>query len=108
MGTKMGTKKVNRIDDRTFVTAISSMFKNIKSGQTLYLAFTRRGFYMLIFVIATSIIANLILVDLLITAPTVVQRTDTPIFTVQMVLSVSAIIAGLWLFLKGVNIVTDK
>lgn len=104
----MANKNGKKIDDRTFVTAIGSMLKNIKSGQTLYLAFTRRGFYMLIFVIATSIIANLILVDLLITAPTVVERADTPIFTVQMVLSISAIIAGLWLFLKGVNIVTDK
>lgn len=97
-----------RVDDRTFITAMRKMFKEIKSGQTLYLAFTRRNFYMLIFVMAMSIIANVILVDLLISAPTLVQRADPPVFTVQFILSLSAIIAGLWLFLKGVNIVTEK
>jgi hypothetical protein len=102
------TKISNRVDDKTFVTAIQSMFRNIKSGNTLYLAFTRKGFYMLIFVMAMSIIANLILVDLLITAPTVVQRSDLLTVAVQLILSISAIVAGLWLFLKGVNIVTEK
>jgi hypothetical protein len=55
-----------------------------------------------------SVIANVVLVDLLISAPTLVQRASMPVFVVQLILSVSAIIAGLWLFLKGVNIVTDK
>ncbi len=104
----MGIKMANKVDDRTFITAITSMFKNIKSGKNLYLAFTRRGFYILIFVMATSIIANLVLVDLLISAPVLVQRSETPIFVAQLILSISAIIAGSWLFLKGVNIVTEK
>ena len=104
----METKKVKRVDEVTFAKAIRLMFGNIKSGKTIYLAFTKRGFHALVFVMGMSVIANVVLVDLLISAPTLVQRTSMPVFIVQLILSVSAIIAGLWLFLKGVNIVTDK
>jgi hypothetical protein len=104
----METKKVNRVDEVTFAKAIKLMFKNIKSGKTLYLAFTKRGFHTLVFAVGMSVVANVVLVDLLISAPTLVQRASLPVFVVQLILSVSAIISGLWLFLKGVNIVTDK
>jgi lysylphosphatidylglycerol synthetase-like protein (DUF2156 family) len=104
----MGIKNTNKVDDITFVKAIKLMFKDIKSGRTLYLAFTKRGFCALIFVMAMSVIANLVLVDLLISAPTLVQRAETLIFVAQLILSISAVIVGLWLFLKGVNIVTEK
>lgn len=104
----METKKVNKVDEVTFAKAIRLMFSNMKSGKTIYLAFTKRSFHLLIFTMAMSVIANIVLVDFLINAPILVQRTDTPIFVVQLILSTSAIITGLWLFLKGVNIVTDK
>jgi hypothetical protein len=104
----METKKVKRVDEVTFARAIKLMFKNIKSDKILYLAFTKRGFHTLVFVMGMSVIANVVLVDLLISAPILVQRASLPVFVVQFILSVSAIIAGLWLFLKGVNIVTDK
>lgn len=104
----MEPKKVNKVDEVTFAKSIRLMFKNIESGKTLYLAFTKRNFHALIFVMAMSVIANLVLVDLLMSAPTVVQRTSTPMFVAQLILSISAIIAGFWLFLKGVNIITDK
>ena len=104
----METKKVNKVNEVTFAKAIRLMFKDINSGKNIYLAFTKRGFHALVFVMGMSVIANLVLIDLLISAPTMVQRTETPIFATQLVLSVSAVIGGLWLFLKGVNIVTDK
>lgn len=55
-----------------------------------------------------SVIANIALLDLLVRAPTMVEKTNTPIFIAQFILSASAIVSGFWLFLKGVNIVTDK
>lgn len=104
----MEIKKTNKVDEVTFAKAIKLMFKDIKSGKTLYLAFTKRGFYALVFVMAMSVIANLVLIVLLINTPTIVEGTSTPMLVAQLALSISAVIAGLWLFLKGVNIVTDK
>jgi uncharacterized membrane protein len=105
---EMGQKKVTKTDEMTLANAMRSMFKNMKSGNTIYLAFSRRNFYMLVFVMGMSVIANIVLVDLLLVAPTMVQRADTPIFVAQFILSSFAIVAGFFLFLKGVNIVTDK
>jgi len=105
---KMETKKVNKVSEITFAKAVGQMFKDMKNGNTIYLAFSRKSYYVLVFVMAMSVIANIALVNLLVNAPTLVQRTDTPTFIVQLTLSASAIVSGLWLFLKGVNIVTDK
>ena len=104
----METKKVNKVNEITLAKAMGQMFKDMKSGNTIYLAFSRNSYYVLIFVMAMSVIANIALVNLLMNAPTLVERTDTTIFIVQLTLSASAIVAGFWLFLKGVNIVTDK
>lgn len=99
------TKPLNEV---TLVKALRHMFKNMNSGKTVYLAFSRVSFRILIFVMAMSVIANIVLVDLLIHAPTVVEKTNVFIYIPQLILSTTAIIAGLWLFLKGVNIVTDR
>ena len=105
---KMETRKVNKVNEVTLAKAMGQMFKDMKSGNTIYLAFSKKSFYILVFVMAMSVIANVALVNLLINAPTLVQKTDTVTFIVQLTLSASAIVAGFWLFLKGVNIVTDK
>lgn len=104
----MGQKKATKTNDVTLANAMRFMFKNMKSGDIIYLAFSRKHFYALVFVMAMSVIANAVLVSLLVGAPTVVQRADTPIFITQFVLSLSAIVAGFWLFLQGITIVTDR
>ena len=104
----MESKNVNKADGTTLVNAIRLMFKNMKSGNNVYLAFSNKSFHVLIFVMAMSVIANIVLVDLLMRAPTLVQSTDTLVSMTQFILSLSAIVAGLWLFFKGVNIITDK
>lgn len=106
MTTKNGKHK--KLDESTLESALKLMFKEMKSGRTIYLAFPKRNFHILVFVIAMGIIANIVLVDLLIRAPTVVERVNTPIFVIQFLLSAAAIISGFWLFLRGVNIITDR
>lgn len=106
METKNGKhKKANNI---TFENAFKSMIKEMHSGKTIYLAFSKRNFHVLVFVLAMSIIANIVLIDLLVRAPTIVEKTNIPIFMIQFLLSATAIVSGLWLFLRGVNIITDK
>lgn len=107
METKSG-HKAKPLTDVTLAKAFTTMFRNMKSGKTVYLAFSKRSFHILVFVMGMSVIANVVLLDLLMRAPAMVQRTETPIFVIQFILSASAIISGFWLFLKGVNIVTDK
>lgn len=109
----METKNVRngrhkKIDEFTLESAFRLMLKEMKSGNTVYLAFSKRSFHILVFVIAMSIIANIVLIDLLIRAPTIVEKMNTPIFVIQFLLSTTAIVSGLWLFIRGVNIITDK
>jgi hypothetical protein len=105
---KMGQRNTTKTNEVNFADAMKFMFKNMNSGDTMYLAFSRRHFYMLVFVMGMSVIANSVLISLLVGAPTIVQRTDTLTFVTQFVLSLSAVVAGGWLFLQGVNIVTNK
>jgi len=98
----------HKLNEVTFENAFKAMIKEMKGGKTIYLAFSKRSFHVLVFVLAMSIIANIVLVDLLLRAPTMVQRMDTPIFVIQFLVSTSAIVSGFWLFLRGVNIITDK
>jgi hypothetical protein len=104
----MGQKIATKTNEVNFANAMKFMFKNMNSGDTMYLAFSRRHFYVLVFVMGMSVIANAVLVSLLVGAPTIVQRTDTLTFVTQFILSSSAIVAGFWLFLQGVNIVTNN
>lgn len=99
----MEAKRVH--DDVTLVKAIKLMFQDIKSGKTIYLAFSRKSFHIMIFSIATGIIANVVLFDLLLNAPTFIQRTNMSL--VQLSISFTAVIAGLWLFFKGINMIVE-
>lgn len=97
-----------QLSEANLASALKTMFKNIKSGKTVYLAFSKRSFHILIFTLAMGVIANLVLVDLLLRAPTVVERPDKFIYAAQLALSITAIGSALWLFLRGVNIVTER
>lgn len=109
MNKKHGRKNGKRIiNEMTLVNVFKAMFKDIKSGQTIYLAFSKRNFHILIFTLGMGMIANVVLVDLLIRAPTVIEKSYILVYITQIFLSVAAIISALWLFLKGVNIITDK
>ena len=105
---KMGYKKGNKIGETTFVNSMRMLFSNIESGKMMYLAFSKKSFYLLIFTMAMSVIANIVLINLLVNAPVTVGKTDSLTYIVQFVLSTSAVVCGFWLFLKGINIVTDK
>lgn len=104
----MGQKKAIKTNEVTLANAINFMFKNMKSGDIMYLAFSRKHFYALVFVMGMSVIANAVLISLLVGAPTMVERADTPVFITQLALSLSAIVSGFWLFLQGITIVTDR
>lgn len=98
----METRK-DKTNELTIANAVRFMFKNMKSGKTLYLAFSKRTFHILIFVMAMDIIANIALINLLISNPLI-----DPIYIIQFTLSFAAIVSGIWLFFKGINIATDK
>ncbi len=100
----METKKASKFKKSNEVSLAYSMrlmLEKLGDRNTIYLAFTRRNFYLLIFVLAIGTIANIVLVDLLLQAPVY------SIQLIQLALSATSIIAGLWLFLKGINIVVD-
>ena len=101
----METKTTKKLNERSFNRALSSMLKNIKSGNLIYIVFSKNSFRMLVFTLAMSIIANLILVYLLINS--LIMGGIGVIYTVMLVLSIIAIISGLWLVFKGIDIVTD-
>ena len=107
METKNGYK-MRQFNEETLAGAFKTMFKNMKSGKTIYLAFSKRNFHILVFVLGMNIVANSVLIDLLINAPTMVQRMDMPFFITQFSLSSAAVVSGFWLFLRGINIITDK
>ena len=105
---KMEAKKDHKIDEVALAKAVKLMFGNMKSGRTVYLSFSRMNFRALIFTIAMSVIANIVLIDLLIRAPIIVEKTTTLLYLIQFSLSAVAIIAGLWLFFKGINLEVDR
>ena len=103
----METKKENKIDNTTLFKAMKTMFKNMKSGKTVYLAFSKRNFHFLIFVLVIGTAANIALIYILLQGSGFIIRANPIIVTFQLILSVISIIAGIWLFFKGVNIVVD-
>ena len=64
MATKNGYK-MRQLDEQKLGSALKVMFKNMKSGKTVYLAFSKGNFHILVFVIGMSIISNFVLFDLL-------------------------------------------
>lgn len=103
MGAKIATKK----DETTLVNAMKMMFKNIKSGDTIYLAFSRKSFYILIFVLTIGTAANIALIDILLHGSGYGMVSNTSIVYTQLILSVIAIVSGIWLFFKGINVAVD-
>lgn len=106
----MEPKKVSKFKKSNEVSlayAMRLMLEKLGDRDTIYLAFSRRNFYILIFVLALGTIANIVIVDLLLQAPVFVERANMFIYSIQLALSSASIIAGLWLFFKGINIVVD-
>lgn len=101
----MSNRQLTKVN---LANALKTMFKNIKSGETVYLAFSKRSFHILIFTLAMGVIANIVLVDLLLSAPTIVERPNNFVYAAQLALSITAIVSALWLFFRGVNIATEK
>lgn len=108
METKKETKKENKIDGTTLAKAIRLMFKNMKSGKTVYLAFSKKGFHFLIFALTIGTAANITLMYILLQGTGFITRANPIIVTFQLILSLISVIAGIWLFFKGINIVVDK
>lgn len=103
-GIKMETR-TRKLNEKSFSKALSSMLKNIKSGELIYIVFSKKSFRILVFTLAMSIIANLTLVYLLVNS-LILGGLDV-IYIILLVLFVVAIISGLWLVFKGIDIVTD-
>jgi hypothetical protein len=99
--------KLKKSNEVSLAYAIKLMFNKLGDRNTIYLAFSRRNFYILIFVLAVGTIANIVLIDLLLQAPIMVERANVFIHSTQLALSSVSIIAGLWLFFKGISIVVD-
>ncbi len=101
------TSKIKKTNEVSLAYAMRLIVEKLGDRNTIYLAFSRRNFYLLIFVLALGTIANIVLVDLLLQAPVQVERASILVYSIQLALSATSIIAGLWLFLKGINIVVD-
>lgn len=101
------------MNERTFARTLSVMFRNIKSGSNIYIVFSKKSFHILIFTLAMSIIANTVLIYLMLNYPAITGGIFTGgirsiiIFACQLILSVAAVISGIWLVFKGIDIVTD-
>lgn len=105
METKSG--KTRKLNERTFDKALSAMFKNIKSGNLIYIVFSKRSFHILIFTLSMSIIANIIIAYLIVNSLPLTMGIGALTNIVMLILSFTTIISGLWLVFKGIDIVTD-
>lgn len=85
-----------------FIEMIKLTLKTLEDKNTIYLAFSRSGFFGLIFVIGAGIAANIAIIDFLIRK----DMTDM-LAILQFAISAAAVITGLWLFLRGVNIAVE-
>lgn len=101
-------KKINENAGKTMIDTFRLMFKNMKSGNVIYLAFSKKSFHILIFTIAIGTAANVALIDILLQGTGFVTRANTMIVTFQLILSGLSVISGIWLFLKGVTVITDN
>lgn len=106
MGQK-NVSKTNRANGTTLARAIELMFRNVKSGNTIYISFSKKTFHFLIFTLAMAIIANIILAYIILKSPIFVGGIYTIIYTVLLILSIATIFSGTWLVFKGIDIITD-
>ena len=73
----------------------------------IYIAFSKKSFYALLFTIGMAIIANIILAYLLAKYPIWIGGSEVFLYIALFILAVAAIFSGLWLIFKGIDIVTD-
>lgn len=97
----------NRLNEANLVSALKMMLKNASSGKTVYLAFSKLSFHLLIFVLIIGTAANIALIDILLQGTGFIVKASVIIVAVQLILSSLSIIAGAWLFLKGINIIIE-
>ena len=92
------------------IHTIELMLRNIKSGEHIYIYFSKKTFYMLIFTLAMSMISSSILIYLILLRSSILIGgigIGTFISIVLLALCVITVISGLWLVFKGIDIVTD-
>jgi len=101
----MDTKYKNRqLDKISVAKAIKLMFKDMESGKTTYLAFSKNSFYLFIYVLAIGTAANIALIDILTNGTGFIERANNMVVLIQVILSGISIISGVWLFFKGINV----
>lgn len=104
---KHRTQKTYNINSVGFAHMMEKAIRNIKSGNMIYIAFSKKSFYALLFTIGMAIIANIILAYILIKYPIWIGGPETIIYIVLSILAVATVLSGLWLIFKGIDIVTD-
>lgn len=100
-------QKAYKVNSVGFARMMEKAIKNIKSGNMIYIAFSKKSFYALLFTIGMAIIANVILAYLLAIYPIWTGGLDMFMYIALFILSVVTIFSGLWLIFKGIDIVTD-
>jgi cellulose synthase/poly-beta-1,6-N-acetylglucosamine synthase-like glycosyltransferase len=100
-------QKAYKVNSVGFARMMEKAIKNIKSGDMIYIAFSKKSFYALLFTIGMAIIANVILAYLLAIYPIWTWGIYMFMYIILFILSVVTIFSGLWLIFKGIDIVTD-
>jgi hypothetical protein len=101
----MDTKYKNKqLDQISVAKAIKVMFKDMESGKITYLAFSKKSFYLFIYVLTIGTAANIALIDILTLGTGFIERANTMVAIIQVILSGISIISGIWLFFKGINV----
>lgn len=103
----MGLKKVRTVDEVSLAKAMKTMFKLIENKDEIYLAFSKTNFKVLIYTLAVGSIANIAIIYILLRTPVLIAQTSILLYIFQLILSITGIITGIWLFLKGINIVVE-
>lgn len=102
------SKKIKTVDEVSLARAMKTMFKLLENKDEIYLAFSKTNFKILIYTLAVGTIANIALIDILRRTPTLIAETNIVLYAFQLIISGTGVITGLWLFFKGINIVTER
>lgn len=106
--TSKNTSKTKKLNGVTLTKAIELMSRNIKSGNTIYIAFPKKTFQLLIFTLTMSIVANAIIAYLIIEFQTFVSGIYTFVYIILFILSITTVLSGLYIVFKGIDIITDE
>lgn len=104
---KHKAQKNYRVNSVGFARMMEKAIKNIKSGNMIYIAFSKKSFYALLFTISMAIITSIILAYLLAIYPIWTLSLSTIMYITLFLLCIVTILSGLWLIFKGIDIVTD-